>query len=107
MSNDPFTPTLNVPWFGNDPVALAQGAAIVATFPNIQTASDNSDNWETLQMQALTLNENPVINLPLGITVNMQGGYDAAFGAQTGFTAVNGSLTISKGTVIIGNVIIK
>lgn len=106
-SNDTSTPTLNVPLHGNDPVALAQGAAIVATYSDIQTASDNCANWETIQMQALTLPGNPVINLPLGIAVSMQGGYDAAFESQPGFTTINGSLTVSKGTVIIGNVIIK
>jgi subtilisin family serine protease len=105
-SNDTVTPVLNLPLDGNDPVALAQGASIVATYPDIQTAADNCSNWDTVEMQAGSFTENPDFNLPLGITVSLQGGYDTAFGSQTGFTTVQGTLTISSGVVIAGNVIV-
>jgi subtilisin family serine protease len=105
-SNDASTPVLNVLLRGNDPVALAQGTSIVATYPDIQTAADNCSNWDTVEMQAGSFTENPDFNLPLGITVSLQGGYDTAFGSQNGFTTVHGTLTISSGVVIAGNVIV-
>ncbi len=112
--------TLNVPLSGNDPIARVQDAsffrgrtlvsahAIVATYSDIQTASNDCSNWDIIQMQAgpLPFPENPVFNLPLGISVNLLGGYDPAFASQAGFTTINGTLTISRGTVTVGNVIV-
>lgn len=118
-STDPATPILNVPLGGNNPIARVQDAsyfqglnlvsaqAIVATYAHIQAASNDCSNWDTIQMQAVTLNESPIFNLPLGITVNLKGGYDPAFGTQTGFTTIHGTLTFSKGTVIVRNVIVQ
>jgi hypothetical protein len=106
-SNDSATPTLDIPLFGNEPIALVHNSAIVATYSDIQTASNDCSNWDAIRMQAVPLTESPVFNLPLGIAVSLQGGYDAAFGSQTGFTTVQGTLTITKGTVIVKNVILQ
>jgi hypothetical protein len=106
-SNDAATPVLDLPLTGNAPIALVHDSKIIATYSDLQAASDDSSNWDTLRMQAGTLTESPAFNLPLGITVNLQGGYDTAFESQTGFTAVQGTLTITKGTIIIGNVIVQ
>jgi Subtilase family/HYDIN/CFA65/VesB-like, Ig-like domain len=106
-SNDVSTPVLNVLLRGNDPVALAQGSSIVATYPDIQTAADNCSNWDTIEMQAGMITESPDFNLPLGITVNLEGGYAQAFTEPpTDFTTIQGTLTISAGVVIAGNVIV-
>ncbi len=110
-SNDPaILTTLDIPLRGNDPVALAQGSAIVATYADIQTAAGDCGNWDDIRLQTTSpetpLAGSPVINLPLGITVSLLGGYDPAFESQTGSTTISGTLTISKGTVIIGNVIV-
>jgi hypothetical protein len=106
-SNDAATPVLDVPLSGNDPIALVHDSEIVATYSDIQTASTDSGNWDTILMQAVTLTESPVFNLPLGITVGLYGGYDAAFGSQIAYTTAQGTFTIRKGTVIVGNVIVQ
>jgi subtilisin family serine protease len=107
-SNDTATSPLNVPLYGNDPVALVHDSEIVATYSDIQTASNDCSNWDTIRMQAVTLTgTSPVFNLPLGIAVSLQGGYDPAFGTQTGSTTIQGTLTFSKGTVIVKNVIVQ
>lgn len=106
-SNDTSTSTLNIPLRGNDPVALVQGSAIVATYADIQTAASDCSNWDDIRMQTGILSGTPDFNLPLGITVSLLGGYDPAFASQTGSTTISGTLTISMGTVIIGNVIVQ
>ena len=100
-------PLLIVPLGSNDPIALVHDSAIVATYSDIQTASDDCSNWDIIRMQAVPLTDSPMFNLPLGIAVSLQGGYDAAFGSQTGFTTVQGTLTISKGTATVGNRIVQ
>ncbi len=106
-SNDAATPILDIPLTGNDPIALVHDSEIVATYSDIQTASNDSSNWDVIRMRAVTLTESPVFNLPLGITISLQGGYDAAFGSQTSYTTVQGIMTITKGTVIVGNVVVQ
>ncbi len=109
-SNDPSVlTTFDVSLRGNDPVALVQGTTILATYADISTALADCSNWQDIRMQVTTLVNpltSPDINLPLGITINFLGGFDPAFGTQTDFTYIQGQLTISKGTVIVGNIII-
>ncbi|HXX57167.1 MAG TPA: hypothetical protein VEI96_04145, partial [Thermodesulfovibrionales bacterium] len=90
---------------GNDPVVLVHDAAIVATYPDIQTALDNCSNLDIIKVQAATPLAAPDIDL-LGIAVSLLGGYDSAFLSQTGSTTLQGTLTITAGTVIIANVIV-
>ena len=106
-SDDGATPILNVPLSGNDPIALVHDSEMVATYPDLQAASNGCGNWDIVQMQAVTLTGNAVFDLPLGITVSLQGGYDAAFESQAGYTTVQGTITITKGTVIVKNVIVQ
>ena len=54
-SNDGATPILNVPLSGNDPIALVHDSEIVATYPDLQAASNGCSNWDTIRMQAVTL----------------------------------------------------
>jgi hypothetical protein len=41
------------------------------------------------------------------IAISLIGGYDSGFASVTGFTTLSGSLTISRGSVIVTNLIIK
>ncbi len=109
-SDDTVKPVFNLPLRGNDPIALAQGSAIVATYADIQAAGGDCSNWDDIRLQTTSpetpLAESPVFNLPLGITISLLGGYDPAFASQTGSTTISGTLTISAGTVIVGNVVV-
>jgi hypothetical protein len=63
--------------------------------------ADNS----TLQMQGSVFTENLTLNRSVGVT--MKGGYDCAFSANTGWTTVSGSMTVSSGNATIENLIIR
>jgi len=59
----------------------------------------------TLMAQSFTFNENLVYNLPLTLTVN--GGKGTDFTTNTGYTVINGSLTIKAGRMNVTNMKIK
>lgn len=59
-----------------------------------------------IQSQAQVFNENLLFDAPINITID--GGYDdSTFVSNTGFTFVQGSMKISKGKVMVRNVILK
>ncbi len=79
----------------------------------------NSETWYTLIQGSfdaatngddiLSLNSDFAENLNFDqdIAILLQGGWGPDFDFVTGFTTINGNLTISNGTVIIENLIIK
>jgi hypothetical protein len=58
-----------------------------------------------LQMQASSFSEN--LHLNRSVAVTLKGGYDCGFTANTGWTTVSGSMTVSDGSAAIENLIIK
>ena len=110
-SNDAVNPSFDIPMSGRgvmpDTVARVQGTTIVAKYSVIQTAYDNCANADTIEMESTTFYESPDFNSLLNIAVNLQGGYDPSFGSQIGFTILQGTLTISRGTVTVGNIILQ
>ena len=73
----------------------------------IQDAYDNTalGNGDTIQCQALVFNEDVQCDLDLAVT--LEGGYDPDFTSNPNYTTINGSLTITNGTVTVENIIIK
>jgi hypothetical protein len=59
----------------------------------------------TLQMQAQSFTENISINR--NVNINLKGGYDCSFSANSGWTTVSGVITISSGKVTVENIKIK
>ena len=47
------------------------------------------------------------LNFNRDISVTLRGGYDSLFAANTGFTTINGFLTITAGAVTVENVVIQ
>lgn len=74
-------------------------------YPTIQTAYNVTTNKESVQMQALPFSEN--LNLQHNTNIKLQGGFGCDYLLNPGWTTINGSLTISGGTVTIENVVIK
>jgi len=101
--------TYNAPLSGNitAPVARVQSSTVIATYSLIQTAYNNCAGGEIVALRATTYYESPDFNSPLNISISLQGGYDTSFGHQSGFTTLQGSLTISSGTVTVGNLILQ
>lgn len=111
VSNDTVNPSFDIPMSGMgvmpDTVARVTGTTIVAKYSVIQTAYNNCSSGDIIEMQTTTFYENLDYNSPLNIAVNLEGGYDTSFGHQSGFTTLQGSLTISSGTVTVGNLILQ
>ncbi len=89
------------------PIVRVQGTTLVAWYSSIQTAYDECGSGDLIKMQVATFSENINFNNLSDIAVSLLGGYDAAFDTQTGFTTVQGALTISRGSVIAGNLVLR
>lgn len=74
-------------------------------FNLIQTAYNNASNSSVIQARAESFSEDLIFNGNIDFT--LRGGYDCNYNSNTGYTTVNGSITISSGTLVIENVIIK
>jgi hypothetical protein len=75
------------------------------TYDHIQDAYDAASSSQFVIARVVTFRE----NLSFGANKNiaLKGGYECFFNARTGFTTINGSLTIKGGTVTVGFVKIK
>jgi len=74
-------------------------------FSAIQDAYDACNEGDTIEIIAQDFFENLIFDLP-GL-IYLRGGCDADFVNNPSFTTINGSLTITDGTVDIENIIIK
>lgn len=72
---------------------------------SIQTAYDNATSGDTIQITALQFNGDLTFDAP--ITVTMDGGYDFQFTGNPSSTTINGSLTITDGSVTANNIVIR
>ncbi len=75
------------------------------TFGTINGAYTNGGSNFQISLMAGDYYENLVFGN--SVTVRVQGGYDSTFSTISGVTTIHGSLTISGGTVTLGNVVIK
>jgi hypothetical protein len=78
----------------------------LAYFSTLQGAYDNTSSSNAIQSMALHFNESPLFNKPISIT--LEGGYDVNYDEpNTSYTTIDGTLTISDGTVVLENIIIQ
>ena len=73
----------------------------------IQETYDDSalSNGDTMQCQALVFNE--IVQCNDNVSFTLKGGYGSDFTNNPDYTTINGSLTITSGTVIVENIIIR
>ena len=75
-------------------------------YDNVQAAYNGAASGHTIQVMKYTFIENVLINRD--ITTILEGGYNCQFDINTGYySTIDGSVTISNGTVTIKNLIIK
>ncbi len=86
-------------------VIRVEGGTTVGSYSTIQAAYNQSVSGDIIEMQATNFNESP--NFNLNISVLLKGGYDSAFGSQTGYTTIAGTLTISNGTAEVDSLVIQ
>lgn len=81
-------------------------AKVNSTYYNtIQDAYDHAATGDTIQLQEYLFIEN--VLLGKNIRTILQGGYNCPYDTNTGYTTIDGSVTITNGTVTIDKVIIK
>ena len=76
-----------------------------AYFAALQTAYDDAIDGDTIQSQAWHLPEN--LSFDRNISVTLKGGYDAMYTNNPSATTINGTLTISDGSVIVEHIVIR
>ena len=82
-----------------------RGVNIINTFDNIQDAYNNAQAGDIIQAKAMVSTENQTF--ATAKAVSLKGGYDSGFTPTSGFTTINGNMTIIGGTVTIEKIIIK
>jgi hypothetical protein len=81
---------------------LVKNSANPSYYSWIQTSYNAASSEESLLMQAGVFTED--INLNKDIVTSLRGGYNEGFTSDSGFTVINGKVTISSGTVTMSNV---
>jgi len=80
----------------------------IMTFTTLQSAYDSNKSGgvtgDTLQAQAVVFPEN--LDFSANVTLTFRGGYDCNFTTHNLYTAIDGTVTVSKGTVTVENLII-
>lgn len=99
----PYYVTVSSETCPNLPVRIAGAAP--EYFNTLQEAYNAAKQGDTIQIRTLTLSEYPELNL--NKTVTLEGGYDCDFLSGTCYTTINGTMSISDGTVIIDNFILN
>lgn len=84
----------------NLPVELAS-----QYYTTVQAAYDAAAEGDTIRLQDYPFAENPALDR--NISVTLRGGYDCEYTANASSTTIDGSLTISNGTVTVENIVIQ
>ena len=71
----------------------------------IQTGIDSAEAFAAIYVTQETYNEEVILDNPK--VISFEGGWDSTFTAIQSNTTINGSLTISDGTLIIENIILQ
>ncbi|NVN92487.1 MAG: PKD domain-containing protein [Desulfuromonadales bacterium] len=84
------------------PVTIADTNDYYSTIDN---ALNYAVNGATLQLQATTLTYS--LNMSRNISFKLSGGYSCNYSMNPGFTSINGTITVSHGTVTMDKIIIR
>ncbi len=74
-------------------------------YSSIQAAYNEANEGDTIQVQAVTLNED--LNCNRSISVTLEGGYDMNYTVSKGRTSLKGTVMIEMGTIDIKSIIIE
>ncbi len=87
----------------NYPVRIAGVSPVY--YSSIQDAYSASQDNDIIQMQDAVFPGN--IYIDRDISIILQGGFDCSYNNNTGITTLDGSMTISSGTVMIENIVLE
>jgi hypothetical protein len=74
-------------------------------FPNIQNGIASASAPSTIRISQETYHEDIILDFAEGIS--LQGGWDANFSSNSSYTTIQGSITITNGTMILENIILR
>ncbi len=84
--------------------AFAATVYLSPALGSFQAAYAGANSNDVFRSRPMTYFEGWLLNRNINLT--LQGGYDQLSGTVTGFTAINGPLTVRLGSVVVGNLII-
>ncbi len=90
-----------------DHAKVASSGLSYLTIGGAGNAYANAQNPDTIQLIATSFSEALDLNRNDNIMVTLSGGYGCGYAAPASYSFILGSLTISKGTVIIDHIIIQ
>ena len=73
-------------------------------YTSLQAAYDAALDGETIQGRDVTISE--IVNFNINKSITILGGYECNFNSITGKTSISGSLNVSEGSAVMGNLII-
>ncbi|MFZ0929600.1 MAG: hypothetical protein WAN11_13430 [Syntrophobacteraceae bacterium] len=76
-------------------------------YQHLQDAYNAAQNLDAILIQNIDLTESFTANSNSSISVTIEGGYTADFSSNPGTTTITGEVTISSGTVTMGNCVIS
>jgi M6 family metalloprotease-like protein len=74
-------------------------------YGSLQAAYGAAGGGKTVQSKDRILNEDITINLDK--TVTLEGGYDCSYTVVSGVTTIKGNMTVTNGTIVIGDFVIE
>jgi len=87
-----------------NPVHIANGSYYYST---LQSAYNASGNTSTIQAQAVNLATGNLSTTSSSKTITLKGGYDATYSGRSGYSVMQGTLTVTQGTLVVDNIVIK
>ncbi|HET6515637.1 MAG TPA: DUF4082 domain-containing protein [Thermodesulfovibrionales bacterium] len=96
--------TATVDVFANQPIRIF-GVSPLSYFSSIDAAYDTVVSGDTIQ--ACTGYFSEIVNFTRDVMVTIEGGYDPSYTDNIGYTSISGTVTISAGTVTVGNLEIQ
>jgi hypothetical protein len=88
---------------GGPPARITGGT--LAYYGSVQAAYDTAGGGNTIQGKDRVLIGDVTMNLDKVVT--LEGGYNCSYSAVSGVTTVQGNMTVSNGTVVIGDFVIE
>jgi hypothetical protein len=86
-------------------IRLMRGSSPVNYFATIQGAYNTAHEGDTIQGQAMDFAE--TVSFASNVAVSVSGGFNNGFTANPGYTTINGTINIEKGTVTMEKLIIE
>jgi PKD repeat protein len=78
----------------------------VTLYAEVQNAYDAASDGDTIELQDTDMYADS-LNISRDVTVTIDGGYNCDYTGSSGMTTINGNITITTGTLILGDIIIQ